>query len=173
MSSWQRNWKMNVGMEGLQDAEFALEQHFSDGIIYYTMRIKACKDEDTWDDCFLVTRGRAHLNWAPQPVLPEWKKNDAGIETLYADGIKAFLLRVTAATRRLEGDVEPVTTDGVDPITEVTVTPLAVTMLIAKDAVKTSNNKFRDLLIVAIESEGIFPSGAVPAPDGTGHGDPH
>ena len=135
------------------------------------MKLIKCNDEETWADCTFVRRGYAHLEWKPQDKLPVFDPADPAVVQLYKDGIKAFLLRVSSTTRRLEGEVAAVTArvNGMNPVTDVVVTPTAVTLLVARNAVKCGG--IRDLLIVVYRAT-LFGGGVGPAPDGTGHGDP-
>jgi len=171
MSVWSRKWKINVGLLGLEDAEFALEKCEGDPAVYYTMKLSKCNDEESWADCTFIRRGWAHLEWKPQVKLPAYDPADPAVVQLYNDGIKAFLLRVSSTTRRLEGEVAAVTAtvNGMNPVTNVVVTPTAVTLLVARNAVKCGG--IRDLLIVVYQAT-LFGGGVGPAPDGTGHGDP-
>jgi hypothetical protein len=171
MSVWSRNWKINVGFLGLEDAEFMLEKCHGDPATYYTMKLGRCNDEETWADCSFIRRGFAHLEWNPQKKLPPYDPADPNVAKLYKEGIEKFLKRVSSTTRRLEGEVAAVTakTGTTSPVTDVVVTPTAVTLLVALNAVKCGGD--RDLLIVVYRAT-LFGGGVGPAPDGTGHGDP-
>lgn len=172
MHSWERNWKINKGFLGLEDAEFSLIRETSAPEERYAMKLTKCNDAETWSQCKFIRRGYVHLDWAPQPQLPGYDPHNGTVVDLYIKGIKAFLLRVSATTLRLEGIVElasPVLND-MDPVTEVVLTPTVIYLLVAKDAVMHLGIT-RDLLIVVYRTT-LFTEVVVTAPDGTGHGDP-
>jgi hypothetical protein len=172
MGGWERKWKINDGFLGLEDAEFALAKVATDANDRYEMRLTKCADAETWSACRFIQRGYVHLAWDPQAPLPAFDPFNPTVVQLYHDGIKIFLERAAATTRRLEGVIEILRAipAGVSQVTEVVLTPTNVTLLIAKDAVR-HNGHDRDLLIVVFRT-GLFTPLFVTAPDGTGHGDP-
>ena len=107
MSAWERAWKINDAVAGLEDAEFTLEKYYGEPAAYYTMKLHRCNEEEAWSDCCFIRRGYAHLDWYPQDRLPAYDPADHTVVTLYKEGIKKFLLRVSATTLRLEGEVWP------------------------------------------------------------------
>ncbi len=172
MKDWNRKWKINDAMSGLEDAEFTLERFRTETKVWYEMKLEKCKDFDTWSECIFEQFGYSHLDWAPQTQLKPYNPADPVIVKAYEDGLTVFMKRVSAATKRLQGVIEEYKPklNGTNPVTEVVVTPTVVTLLIARNAVK-KGRKNRDLLIVVFRST-LFKGGIGPAPDGTGHGDP-
>jgi len=173
MSVWERSWNMNAGSNGLKKTQFSLERHQTDGIVYYTMKIEKlgaaadASEAEAWSNCRLVQRGLYPMPWAPVKSLKPFDGTDI------TASIDEWLERVSAVTLRLEGELEIVgePADKTKPSTAIPVTPMAVTMFVAKDAVDTRKAKKRDLLLVRIRSTGAGTS-IVGGPDGTGHGDP-
>lgn len=170
MSVWERTWKMNYATHGLHEAEFSLQKHKVDGIVYYTMKIDKIDPDnpEAWENCRLVERGIHSLTWSP---LAELHPFNDGMED-YIPKIDQWLTRVTAATLRLEGEIDLIVPpqESEEPQQMAKITPLAVTMFVAKKAVETEDEP-SDLLLVRIRSSGSGVS-IVGGPDGTGHGDP-
>jgi hypothetical protein len=170
MSVWERKWKMNFATHGLHGAEFALQKHKVDGIVYYTMKVDQSGSDkiEAWENCRLIERGIHSLTWSP---LAELHPFNDGRED-YNSQIDEWLKRVTAATLRLEGEIDLVADpqETTEPQQVARITPLAVTMFVAKKAVQTDDEP-HDLLMVRLRSTGNGLS-IVGGPDGTGHGDP-
>jgi hypothetical protein len=173
MLDWGRKWKINLGLTPLDTAVFTLVKRRSDAFIYYSMEFEKGGDEAWWD-CALVQHGINHLTWAPLAPLPVWHPSHTA---LYDAGIAAFLTRVAASTRRLVGEVIPMTMPPA-PTSEIIVdgivAPVQVTVLLAKDAIYIGPDKQRDLLILVTESQDLLvcTEGGPGGPDGTAHGDP-
>lgn len=168
MSIWERSWKIDMGTHGLKGATFVLERHFTSPIDFYTMKIQTCGNSEAWANCKLVHRGRYFQPWAPLPPLHPFDPADPDA---YQPPIAEWLKGVSAATMRLEGELEIAVPPAMTPVLEICIAPLAVTMWLAKDAVKFAPGRFRDLMIVRVRSQGMGLT-IVPGPDGTGHGDP-
>jgi hypothetical protein len=177
-NSWERKWKINVGTNGLEDAVFKLEKHTSYEKTWYEMIFDKCNDPDTWSDSRFDELGYAHLDWAPQTKLPPY---DPSIDPVYQAAIVEFLKRVSTVTKRLQTIIDisvPIASvqkrsksASQDPIVDVVISPVVVTLLIAKDAIQLKKKRTRDLLIVVCRST-LFGGGTITRPDGTGHGDP-
>jgi hypothetical protein len=172
MSVWERKWTMNLGSHGMAQGEFTLEKHRSDGLVYYTLNDIKCDKfaAEAWADCRLVRRGRYLQPWAPAEPLDPFDGTNAA---KYQTGIKNWLTKVTSATLRLEGDLELViepSQSALDP-PDMDVATQAVTMLVARDAVKLADGTLRDLMVLKVRSQiGTTPLSG--SPDGTGTGDP-
>jgi hypothetical protein len=177
MSAWERNWKLPVGPFGLENAEFELVRHVTSPVDFYTMKIKSCGNSEDWSRCKLVSRGRFLQPWAPLPSLPAYAPEH---KDLYKNQIEKWLKKVTAVTTRLEGELEklepppaPQSEQQWPPLIKITIEPLAITMLIAKDATVNPAGGLRDLLIDCAVSQLFDQPIVFGGGDGTGHGNTH
>jgi hypothetical protein len=178
MSAWERDWRLPVGPLGLKGAEFRLKRRYSGPIDFYTMKITTCGNAEAWSNCRLVSRGRYFQPWG----MPKLEPFDPKHPEAYEQPILDWLDTVTAATMRLEGELEPVTKPeeigeeepvSVAEAMDVCLAPAKVTMFIAKNAVRRPAGGFRDLLIVTAQSK-VFGDPIIGGGgDGTGHGNPH
>ncbi len=175
MTKFDKHWILDDGPNGLKNSEFDLERHTFGPIVFYTVNNKTGEHAEDWSRVRLISLGRLHRQWAPLPPLAPAIPDDPVSEEAYQTAIKVWLKGVTSTTLRLEGELEVLTelelTEPDEPVIQVGMAPVKVTMLIAQGAVSAASGQPRDLLIVHCGSQ-LFAAAMGPGGgDGTGHGD--